>query len=51
MIDDVIVCKQFKANGVVIGSLNSNCEVDQEFVHTVMKEAGNMSVTFHKASD
>ena len=52
MIDDIIVCKEYKVNGVVVGGLNEkDLKIDEDFLKEVMVEAGNMKVTFHKASD
>lgn len=48
---DVLQCKAFGANGVVVGFLLPNGDIDLEKMKKVMELANPMSVTFHRAFD
>ena len=49
--DEVIKFRELGADGVVIGMLNEDGEVDIENMKKVLAERGNMKVTFHRAFD
>lgn len=49
--DEVIKFRELGADGVVIGMLNKDGEVDIENMKKVLAERGNMKVTFHRAFD
>lgn len=51
MLADVRYCREIGADGVVIGILNPDGTVDKERNAALVKEAGHMSVTFHRAFD
>lgn len=48
---DVIVCREVGVNGVVIGLLTENGEVDYFRTKQLIELAGKMSFTFHRAFD
>lgn len=48
--DDILVFKM-SVEGIVFGALTENKEVDEHILGKVMKLAGPMSVTFHRAID
>lgn len=50
MLDDIRMCKELGAYGVVIGALKDN-KIDYEMVKKLVKEAKPMSITFHMAFD
>ena len=49
--NEVIKFRELGADGVVIGMLNKDGEVDVENMKKVLAERGNMKVTFHRAFD
>jgi copper homeostasis protein len=51
MQQDVLIAKQFKANGVVLGLLNGNGTVDIARTRKLVELASPLSVTFHRAFD
>ncbi len=51
MIETIQFCKDHKVNGVVIGVLNEDLEVDTEVCSQLLSHVGKMSVTFHRAID
>lgn len=51
MLMDVFQAKEAQLDGVVIGALNTESRLDTHVIHSLMKEAGNMSVTIHRAID
>jgi len=51
MIQLVRTCKYAGVNGVVIGALKSNGSVDIDTVSKLVREAGPMDITFHRAFD
>ena len=51
MVNDIRIAKQLGANGVVIGALNSNSDIDVETVRRLVDEAKGLSITFHRAFD
>jgi copper homeostasis protein len=51
MLGDILVCKNLGCAGVVIGFLHKNGTVDKERTAILVKAAGNMEVTFHRAFD
>lgn len=51
MLDDIRMCKGIGVNGVVIGALLDNGDVDTPVMRRLITEARPMSVTFHRAFD
>lgn len=51
MLEDVRYCREQGVDGVVIGILNEDGTVDKERNAALIKEAGDMSITFHRAFD
>lgn len=51
MIGSVRMCRELGVNGVVIGALRADGNVDTEAVGRLMAEAGGLHVTFHRAFD
>ena len=51
MLDSVRLCRNLGVNGVVIGALDSQGNVDREIIGRLMAEAGSLHVTFHRAFD
>jgi copper homeostasis protein len=51
MQEDIIRCKELKADGVVFGLLGDNGEIDEERTRQLVRISGTMQVTFHKAID
>ncbi len=51
MKEDILTARELGADGVVIGILKPNGEVDTQRCAELIKIAGNMNVTFHRAFD
>ena len=51
IINDVRFCRENNCSGVVLGVLDSNNEVDISNCKKIIKECGDMSLTFHRAFD
>lgn len=51
MITDIEWCKSVGCDGVVIGVLNTNGDVDMEACARLVEAAGTLQVTFHRAFD
>ena len=51
MATDIDVCHQLGADGVVIGCLTAQGDVDVDACHMLLEHAQGMSVTFHRAFD
>lgn len=51
MAADVKACRELGCDGVVIGALTPEGDVDVEACRAMMAEAGEMEVTFHRAFD
>ena len=51
MIEDIRTCKQLGADGVVIGALTADGDIDTALCSRLVAAAGGMSVTFHRAFD
>ena len=51
MLADIRYIKQAGAAGIVIGVLNEDNKVNTEALSRLLKEAGEMKVTFHRAFD
>lgn len=51
MIEDIKICNSLKVNGIVIGALKENNNIDIEFIKEVMKINETKEVTFHMAFD
>lgn len=51
MLEDILMCKQLKYEGIVCGALQDKGNIDISFVEQIISLAGNMEVTFHRAFD
>ncbi len=51
MVRDIAAARAMDVDGVVIGALTRDGDVDIGTVHTLMEAAGRMKVTFHRAFD
>lgn len=51
MRQDIAFCKEAGVNGVVFGILNDEREIDIAACVALVKEAGSMALTFHRAFD
>lgn len=51
ILNDIRRAGELGANGVVVGALNADGTIDGAFVERCVREAGAMSVTFHRAFD
>lgn len=51
MLQDIEMCKKLGVDGVVIGCLTAEGEVDMERNRKLIQAAGNMNITFHRAFD
>lgn len=51
MLKDIEMTRQLKADGVVVGCLTPEGEVDVPFLREMIDAAGSCSVTFHRAFD
>lgn len=48
---DIAVVKRLGANGVVLGVLDSNRKINEQFLKELLKACQGLEVTFHKAFD
>jgi copper homeostasis protein len=51
MLKDISTAKKLGADGIAVGVLTSDGHVDEARMKKIMKSAGTMSVTFHRAFD
>ena len=51
MQQDILACKELGANGVVLGLLSPDGQIDRERTHRLVELARPLSVTFHRAFD
>lgn len=51
LIREIDSCRQLGANGVVIGALTPEGDLDVEFLQECMRHVGNMKVTLHRCFD
>lgn len=51
MLDDIAFCRQAGANGVVVGALNPNGQLDLRKLAAMREAAGNMEIAHHRAFD
>ncbi|OEF28634.1 copper homeostasis protein CutC [Vibrio rumoiensis] len=51
MIEDIHMAKQAGLQGVVFGTLNPQGNIDMQAAQSLMKAAGELGVTFHRAID
>lgn len=51
ILEDVKVCKELGAAGIVFGSLTENGEIDEAFLKKVIEASDGMKITFHRAID
>ncbi len=51
MLRDIVVARELGADGIVIGCLRTDHEVDVELVRLMVESANELPVTFHRAFD
>jgi copper homeostasis protein len=51
MLEDIQICLKAGADGIAIGALTTSGEIDVPVLHHLIRNAGSMQVTFHKAID
>src|SRR5205085_7413207 len=51
MLRDIALARSLDADGIVIGALTPEGDVDVRTVHKLVEAAGSMQVTFHRAFD
>jgi copper homeostasis protein len=51
MLSDIHLCKELGANGVVVGALKANAELDLPKLEAMKKAAGSMELVQHRAFD
>jgi copper homeostasis protein len=51
MLDDIVHCAELGCDGVVVGALTAEGDVDVEACRLFLRAAGSMGVTFHRAFD
>nr|WP_309100084.1 copper homeostasis protein CutC [Fredinandcohnia onubensis] len=51
ILEDIKVCKELGATGIVFGSLTESGEIDEAFLEKVIEAADGMKITFHRAID
>jgi copper homeostasis protein len=51
MRNDIKMCKDLQCNGISVGVLTKNAEVDKELLKRIVEWAGPLKVTFHRAFD
>ena len=51
MLHDIEICRKLNCDGVVIGMLNTDGNIDMDRSSKLMDAAGSMQVTFHRAFD
>lgn len=51
MLKDIEIVKNIGANGIVLGLLDNYNNIDEPNLKFLLKECGNLDVTFHKAID
>jgi copper homeostasis protein len=51
MIEDILIAKELKANGVVFGVLNKQNEICRSSLEMLLKACDGIDVTFHRAID
>ncbi len=51
MLADIYAARQAKLTGVVVGALNPDGTIDQTVLNTLVNEAKELGVTFHRAVD
>ncbi|MEA3505584.1 MAG: copper homeostasis protein CutC [Bacteroidota bacterium] len=51
MLDDIKLCKKLGVNGVVIGALTNDGDIDIDITRKMVAAAKNMEITFHRAFD
>jgi copper homeostasis protein len=51
MLEDIRICQKAGADGIATGVLTTSRDVDLHILRQLVKEAGPMQITFHKAID
>ncbi|MDP8100896.1 copper homeostasis protein CutC [Phocoenobacter atlanticus] len=51
MINDILIAKDLGVNGVVIGALTDNHDIDTQICEKLIDTAQDMEITFHRAFD
>jgi copper homeostasis protein len=51
ILNDVRFCRNFGVDGIVVGFLHPNFEIDQDIIELVNELRGDLKLTFHRAFD
>ena len=51
ILNDIKFCKDFGVDGIVVGLLKSNFDIDTEAIERINDVRGNLKLTFHRAFD
>ncbi len=51
MVEDIRICKKAGADGIATGALTASGEIDLPVLRRLVREAGSLQITFHKAID
>jgi copper homeostasis protein len=51
MLEDIRICQKAGADGIATGVLTSSGDIDLNILRLLIREAGSMQLTFHKAID
>jgi copper homeostasis protein len=51
MLEDIRICQKAGADGIATGALTTSGEIDLGILRRLIREAGSMQITFHKAID
>lgn len=51
MLKDIEACRKLNVDGVVIGALNADGDIDMKRCRELIEAAGEMDITFHRAFD
>ena len=51
MLEDIRICQKAGADGIATGALTASGHIDMPVLRRLIREAGSMQITFHKAID
>lgn len=51
ILNDIHFCKSFGVDGIVVGLLKPNMDIDTEAINRINEIRGNLTLTFHRAFD
>ncbi len=51
MVEDIRICQKAGADGIATGVLTTSGEIDMHILRRLIREAGSLQITFHKAID